>query len=66
MTIDEAKERFAQVAKMAGDDEAAHSAEDRFHQDVLFAIAHGLCDSPVEVCSIALSTLSLDFCRWCA
>jgi hypothetical protein len=65
MTIDEAKARFEKIYAMRGDDEAAHSEEDRFREDVLEAIARGE-ENPVSLASIALSTSAIDFCRWCA
>lgn len=50
------------------DDEAAHRVESRLHVDVLRAISLGaLVDiSPEEAAAMALSTLTIDFARWCA
>lgn len=50
---------------MAGDDEAAHSEEDKLHRDVLFAIALGAAD-PSELAAEALKTGAIEFARWCA
>ena len=65
MTPEEAQERVESIRSIRGDDEAAHSAEDRFRADVLEAIANG---SPhaVELARIALTTGEIDFARWCA
>lgn len=67
MTINEARHRIKEIQRLAdeGDSEAAHSREDRLHQDVLRAIVDGVDDAP-EFAALALSTLSIDFERWCA
>ena len=54
------------LEKMKGDDECAHSEEDRIHQLVLKAIANGDALLPNQCAREALKTLDLDFERWCA
>ena len=58
--------RVAKIAKMAGDDESAHSAEDDLHKDVLSAIASGKCVDPKECARIAMTTTGIPFSRWYA
>lgn len=48
------------------DNEAAHSAEDKLHQDVLKAIANGECEDPAACAQQALMTQGIDFERWYA
>lgn len=42
---------------MAGDDEAAHSAEDRLHRAVMAAIDAGECEDPKECARIVMGAL---------
>ncbi len=65
MTIQEARERLAEIEAIKGDDEAAHGAEDDFRHAVLEAIASG-SDDAQELAAIALKTSDIDFARWCA
>lgn len=65
LTIFELQERIKKIGAMAGDDEAAHSAEDNLRADVLHEIAEG-CDNAKDLASLVLSTAQIDFCRWCA
>jgi hypothetical protein len=60
MNQDELKQRVDAVIAMSGDDEAAHSAEDALHVDVIRAF----CPEWVQA-EIARLT-EADFCRWCA
>jgi hypothetical protein len=66
MIPDDVRRRVAAIREIAGDDEAAHSAEDRLWSDVLESIAHGDCDDPQACAELALKTKALDFQRWCA
>lgn len=71
MTREDIERGISEVASHAHcecDEDAAHSAEARFHMDVLRAISVGaLVDiSPEEAAAMALSTLKIDFARWCA
>jgi hypothetical protein len=63
MNVKEVRHRVAEIAAMAGDDEAAHSAEDGLHQAVLSAIANGAEDAP-SLAYEALKTGEIAFCRW--
>jgi len=58
-------ERVVDIKRIAGDDERAHSEEDKLHQDVLRAIADGAPNSSL-LARAALETCDLDFARWCA
>lgn len=65
MTIEEVKERVAEIARLGNRDyEAAHSEEDKLHVDVLAHYAAGCTDIAFAV--EALKTLELDFDRHCA
>ena len=66
MTIDEIKARVERIKACGGDYEAAHSEEDKLHQDVLRAIRDGECEDPDACAAEALKTLELDFIRYCA
>lgn len=65
MTVEEVKEAIKRIDSMSGDDEAAHSAEDDLHQEVLAAIADGT-EHSAELAKEALKTLDISFARWCA
>ena len=65
MNIETIASRIAAIILMAGDDEAAHSEEDRLRHDVLIAIAAG-ADDPQALAELAVTTSYLDFARWCA
>ncbi len=59
------RSRVLDIARIKGDDESAHSAEDTLFQDVLAAIADGKCERP-EICAAeALKSLDTEFARWC-
>lgn len=64
----EVQRRVADVAAKAGDDEAAHIAEDALRLDLLRYLAAGMvpAEQVREVCELAASTASIDFERWCA
>ncbi len=69
MTIEEAIERVAEIRRIAGDDESAHSMEDELRRAVLDTIANGprlTHDEIRELAKVALSTGAIDFERWCA
>lgn len=66
LTLNTVKERVEKVRKMSGDDEGAHSEEDKLHVDVLQAIAFGTCDDPQACAMESLKTLDIEFSRWCA
>lgn len=66
MTLDDIKQRVEEIRKLAGDGDhdAAHSFEDRLHQDVLKAISSGLLADWQKGAEIALSTKQIEFHRW--
>lgn len=66
MAEDDVKARVEQIRKIADDDEAAHSNEDRLRHDVLQAIADGTAVDPIACAKAALLTSEIEFCRWCA
>lgn len=70
MTIDGIKRRVASIRKEAQDDdyEAAHSAENRLHHEVLDAIACGDLDgcTAQEAAAAAMTSLRISFARRCA
>ena len=69
MTVDDVKTRLIEVAKLAiaGDFEAAHSAEDSLLVDVLQAIAGGNDDGCApELARQALRSRGLSFKRVCS
>ena len=66
MTIDEVEAEVERIRAMAGDDEAAHSAEDDLWEKVLHTIASGYGDKPSSLALAALKTKDIAFQRWCA
>lgn len=66
MTLQEVELRVQGIRDIAGDDEAAHGAEDLLHQEVLRSIADDECTAPRACAAAALETLKIDFARWCA
>lgn len=64
MNIYDVRARVADIARMAGDDEAAHSAEDTLWGEVLRAIADGNTDDPQGIAKEALRTADISFARW--
>jgi hypothetical protein len=65
MTEERALEELERIRAMAGDDEAAHGAEDEFRAAVLADIAGG-APNAAKLAAIALRTDEIDFARWCA
>jgi hypothetical protein len=65
MTEERALEELDRIRAMAGDDEAAHVAEDAFRAAVLVDIASG-APNAAALAAIALRTEEIDFARWCA
>ena len=55
MTIEEVRREIARIREIAGDDESAHSAEDKLWSDVLGAIAQGV-PNPGDLAAEALQT----------
>lgn len=65
MDLEFVKDEVAAIAAMIGDDEAAHSKEDKLYAEVLRVIAKGTTNG-AELAKAALKTKKLDFARWCA
>lgn len=65
MTVDDVKAKVERIRAMAGDDEAAHSAQDDLYDHVLNAIATGAAD-PAALALAALEAGEIEFQRWCA
>ena len=55
-----------EIRKIADDDEAAHSSENRLYEEVLGAIARGYCDDPAGCAAEALKTQGCKFPHYCA
>lgn len=66
LTPKEVEAAVERIKEMAGDDEAAHAAEDELHQRVLEAIANDQCAEPETCATIALKTKEIQFSRWYA
>lgn len=64
MKINEIRKRIKNISNISGDDEAAHSLEDRLRHDVLKAIADG-AENAKELAIEALKTSEINFARWC-
>lgn len=62
------RERVQEINRVRGDDEAAHSKEDKLRADVLrFIVSSGAgLGVTREAAAIALGTESIDFARWCS
>lgn len=66
MTLEEITQKIQQIEDAKHDDETAHSLEDDLHQAVLKSIANKTCPTPRTAAWLALTTLKIDFERWCA
>lgn len=68
MTLDDVKERVAQIMDIAGkrDHEMAHRLEDSLYTELLTAIGRGKCDDPAKCATFALGTANIPFRRMCA
>ncbi len=60
MTKETLKEKVDRIIAMAGDDEAAHSAEDDLHLEIIGAFCPDWVVAEIARLSMA------DFNRWCA
>ena len=65
MDVKEVKKRVAEIKKVMGDQEAAHSLEDQLYQAVLESIVKDPSNAQ-ELAKEALKTIKLDFERWYA
>lgn len=67
MTVKEIEQTVEEIRSIAGDDEAAHSAEDALWEKVLEAIATGQHNFTADsLAAAALKTRAINFARWCA
>lgn len=66
LTTVEVNKRVEAIKAIAYDDEGAHAMEDTLWQEVLEAIANGLCDHPGDLADAVLKTTSIKFARWYA
>lgn len=68
ITLEELNEWLNHIADIAGDDEAAHSAQDNMFGEVLRAIASGKLSIRYvrELAKTALKVYDIEFARWMA
>ncbi len=65
MTHDEARKAVEHIIEIAGDDEAAHSAEDKLYADFVHYVASQ--EGPHRaIAEEILRTENINFARWCA
>ena len=65
MTTEEIQKRVDDIRAMSGDDESAHSAEDKLRADFIAYVA----TLPIPIgakAKLVLSTKDIAFERWCA
>lgn len=65
ITVERIETRVARIASLAGDNEAAHGAEDDLYIDVLKHIAQG-DDEHAELARAALKAADIPYTRWYA
>lgn len=65
ITMQQVEESIAYIKSIVNDPEEAHVREDELWERVLRAIANGSPDS-VMLATLALTTQSINFPRWCA
>ena len=68
MTLEEIKKRVEYIREIKGDDESAHSHEDKLYEDFI-----RFCETPGDalanvplMAQEVLKTKEIDFARWCA
>ena len=68
LTLEDVEERLKQIKeKGIHDDEEAHIAEDVLHQEVLQHISEKFPEQEWgKLAALALTSLDLEFARWCA
>lgn len=67
LTLEAVKDWVEAIRLCAGDDEAAHGAEDALHHAVLHYVAHHSPDSlAAAMARTALTSAEISFARWCA
>lgn len=60
------RERVDAIEAVRGDDEAAHSMQDRLFADLIRSMAEGRCVDVAGCAREALRVLDMQFDRWCA
>jgi hypothetical protein len=65
MLLSEVSERVDFIRAIAGDHEAAHSAQDDLYRSVLAAIADG-AENARDLAAVALAVEAIEFHRWYA
>lgn len=65
ITIKEAKERVNYIEEIKGDDEAAHSAEDKLYHEFITDISKRK-DRIGKIARVILTTDNIHFAHWCA
>jgi hypothetical protein len=68
MTATDVRERLDEIRRIAGDDEAAHGAQDALFREVLTAIATGTGSlrNARRIAADALTVDEIEFGRWMA
>ncbi|WP_133122970.1 hypothetical protein [Zhengella mangrovi] len=63
MNVSDVEEQVASIARLTDDHAAAHMAEEFLYEQVLRAIANGICKDPRGCAQAALAVAELDFPR---
>jgi hypothetical protein len=66
MTVQDVRNWVRRIARMAHDDEGAHSEEDHLFVTLLTHIAEGRCPEPEKCAKAAIRSRMINFSRWCA
>lgn len=64
--LDYIKAKVKEISELSGDDEAAHSREDRLHVEFITHIAENWHGELAEMAKEVLKTNAINFSRWCA
>ena len=65
MTLQEVRERVAEIERIQDNNEAAHTAEDDLYHDVLESLAHCKDRYARRLAAEALKSQKIAFGRWC-
>ncbi len=66
MTLEYIQDQLKHLEAIKGDDETAHSEEDKLYRSVLQYIADNSVTKFGRLADEALKAGEIDFCRWCA
>ena len=66
MTLQEVHDRVEFIKRVAGDDEAAHVAEDQLHEDFIAWVHASGAVELAEMARVVLTTQDVEFSRWYA